>query len=131
MLSGFYFGLWMALGFGAYVAVRSGIELGFLVGGAIWAAAWPMFAIMTKRRWGLRPDIDDAATPTVRRPFSQASDRWLSLFMWIFAVGAVVLAVGLALGANRTVLGGFVPLVLDILFLWNTWTERRHRPNTH
>jgi hypothetical protein len=121
----------MALVFGAYVAVRSGIELGFLVGVAIWAAAWPTFAIMTKRRWGLRPDIDDAATPTFRRPFSEVSDRWLSLFMWIFAVGAVVLSVGLALGANRTVLGGFVPLVLDILFVWTTWTERTHRAKTH
>jgi hypothetical protein len=130
-LSGFYFGLWMALIFGAYVAIRSGIELGFLVGGAIWAGTWPVFAIGTKRRWGLRPNIDHAAAPTIRRPFSEASDRWLSFFIWISAVGAGVLAVGLALGANRTVLGGFVPLALNILFLWTTWTERRHRANTH
>jgi hypothetical protein len=45
----------MALGSGAYAAVRRGIELGFLVGGAIWVAAWPMFGIMMKRRWGYGP----------------------------------------------------------------------------
>jgi hypothetical protein len=117
--------------FSAYITVRSGIGLGILVGVAIWAAVWPMFAIGMKRRWGFRPEIEDAAAPTFRRPWSQASDRWLSTFKWLSAFGAVVLAVGVVDGMDRTILGGFIPFLLDILFVLTIRNERRHRANTH
>jgi len=126
-LAGFYFGVLMALAFGAYFAFRSGIKLAILLGVSVWAMGWPMFGMAMKHRWGLRPDVEDAAVPTLRRPWVQASDRSLSVLMWIFGLSSVVLALGLVTGGNGTTGGRFVVLALDILFALTIWSERRRR----
>jgi hypothetical protein len=52
--------------------------------------------------------------------------------MWFFGFSAVVLTLDLVTGMDkvtgfRDFLGGFLPLGLDILFLWAIRSERRRR----
>jgi hypothetical protein len=122
----------MGLWFGAVVAVISSIELWVLVGVAVWAIGWPMIGLGIKRRWGLRPDFEVATRFSLHQLMAQVSDRWLSFGMWFFAVSVVVLTLGLVTGMDevtgfRGFLGGFLPLGLDILFIWAIWSERRRR----
>ena len=63
---------------------------------------------------------------------AQVSDRWLSFGMWFFGFSAVVLTLGLVTGMDKVTgfrgfLGSFLPLGLDILFVWAIWSERRRR----
>lgn len=119
----------MAVTFGAYVAVRNGIKLGILTGGITWLMSWPVFGVAIRQRWGPRHDTGDVPAPTLRRPLSEASDGWLSIFMWFFALGTVGLAIGLVAGTDGSPFGGFVSLGLSILILLIIWTERRRRRN--
>lgn len=131
-LAGFWFGLWGGFWFGAVVAVISSVELGVLVGVAVWAIGWPMMGLAIKHRWGLRPDFEVATGFSLHQLMAQVSDRWLSFGMWFFGISAVVLTLGLVTGMDevtgfRGFLGGFLPIGLDILFLWAIWSERRRR----
>ena len=122
----------MGLIFGAGVAVISSIELGVLVGVAVWAIGWPMMGLGIKHRWGLRPDFEVATRFSLHQLMAQVSDRWLSFGMWFFGFSAVVLTLDLVTGMDKVTgfrgfLGGFLPLGLDILFVWAIWSERRRR----
>ena len=125
----------MGLVFGAGVAVISSIELGVLVGVVVWAIGWPMMGLAIKRRWGLRPDFEVATGFSLHQLTAQVSDRWLSFGMWFFGLSAVVLTLSLATGMDKVTgfrgfFGGFLPLGLDILFVWAIWSERRRRSKT-
>jgi hypothetical protein len=131
-LAGFWGGLWGGFWFGAVVAVISGVELGVLVGVAVWVIGWPMMGLAIKHRWGLRPDVEVATGFSLHQLMAQVSDRWLSFGMWFFGFSAVVLTLDLATGMDQVTgfggfLGGFLPLALDILFVWAIWSERRRR----
>jgi hypothetical protein len=131
-LAGFWFGLWGGLWFGAVVAVISSIGLGILVGVAVWVIGWPMMGLAIKHRWGLRPDFEVATGFSLHKLMAQVSDRWLSFGMWFFGFSAVVLTLDLITGMDkgtgfRDFLGGFLPVGLDILFVWAIWSERRRR----
>jgi hypothetical protein len=122
----------MGLIFGASVAVISSIELGVLVGVALWAIGWPMIGLAIKHRWGLRPDFEVATGFSLHQVMAQVSDRWLTFGMWFFGLSVVVLTLDLVTGMDkatgfRDFLGGFIPLGLDILFAWAFWSERRRR----
>lgn len=122
----------MGLWFGAGVAVLSSIELGVLVGVAFWVIGWPMMGLAIEHRWGLRPDFEVATGFSLHQLMAQVSDRWLSFGMWFFGISAFVLTLDLATGMDevtgfRDFLGGFLPLGLDILFVWAIWSERRRR----
>jgi hypothetical protein len=63
---------------------------------------------------------------------AQVSDRWLSFGVWFFGFSVVVLTLDLVTGMDKVTgfpdfLGGFLPIGLDILFLWAFWSERRRR----
>jgi hypothetical protein len=118
--------------FRAAVAVIS-IELGVLVGVAVCAIGLPMMGLAIKHRWGLRPDFEVATGFSLHQLVAEVSDRWLSFGMWFFGLTAVVLTLGLATGMDkvtgfRGLFGSFLPLGLDIVFVWAIWSERRSRP---
>jgi hypothetical protein len=122
----------MGLWFGAVVAVLSSIELGVRVGVAVWAIGWPMMGLTIKHRWGLRPDFEVATRFSLHQLMAQVSDRWVSLGMWFFGFSVVVLTFDLVTGMGKVTgfgdfLGGFLPLGLDILFVWAFWSEHRRR----
>jgi hypothetical protein len=129
-LAGFWFGLWGGLWFGAVVAVIGGIEPGVIVGVAVWAIGWPMMVLAIKHRWGLRPDFEVATGFSIHGVMAQVSDRWLSFGTWFFGFSVVVLTLDLVTGMDK-VTGSrdflFLPIGLDILFLWAFWSERRRR----
>ena len=62
-------------------AVMAGVLLTLII--------WPVLGLMTKRRWGLRPDADSHPDPTVRRPYSSMSRRTLMLIIGLGAFGVV------------------------------------------
>jgi hypothetical protein len=91
-----------------------------------------MMGLAIKHRWGLRPDSEVATEFSLHLLMAQVSDRWLSFLMWFLGLSAVVLTLDLATGMDevtgfRGFLGGFIPLGLDILFVWAIWSERRRR----
>jgi hypothetical protein len=79
-LAGFYFGLGMALLVGVYVTVRVSVVAGIAVGAAAFLWCFPLFGLGIKHRWGLRPDTEDRPPAIFLRPWTAASDKWLSWF---------------------------------------------------
>jgi hypothetical protein len=129
-LASFYFGAAVGIVFGAWVAVQNGTRAGILTSVLIWLICWPVMAVAMKRRWGLRPE-GEAPEPSIRRPWSESSDRSLTLFMWFFGFGAVVLLTAPALGFADWSPFDLLSLGCAILLFLVAWAERRRRRNEH
>jgi hypothetical protein len=127
-LASFYSSLSMSVVFGVLVAVLDGTKLGVVTFLVSWLILWPTNALAIKRRWGLRPEGEGPA-PSIRRPWSEVSDRGLTIYMWISAFAAVFLTIGLATDSGRSPLAP-VSIGCSIMFLLVTWNERRHRRNS-
>jgi hypothetical protein len=127
-LAGFYAGLWMAFFVGVAVTLGQNLAEGVVAGGATLVFAGPLFALGTKRRWGLRAGTEHGPYPTLTRPWVQASDRALKWFMWSAVLGATSLLVGLVTRADMLpTWGRFVSLGSAVLMFWTTRAERRRR----
>jgi hypothetical protein len=122
-LASVYSGLAASL-LAVYIAVTKSIAFAVVLAVLIWLSV-PLFALSIKRRWGQRPDASDHPRPTVRRLWSRASDRWLSRFMWFYALVAVASVFELIRDEDRG--GAAFVLFLSIVAVATTATERRRR----
>jgi hypothetical protein len=136
-IAGCYFGLLLGLvatvtslfAMAALWAVFFGLVLGL--------AAGLLFAIGLRLHERLeRPSPGTYPPPTMRRPWSRASDRFVSVFMWLGLVGGVsgvgkvaahlVGAGGFGAGAGG-VFTSLFGLAASIWIFTTTYLERRHR----
>lgn len=132
-LAGFYFSLLMAPFCVAWVVILGGTELLYatapvaaLVTALAALVSWPVFAVGVKHRWGQRPDAKDHPPPSYRRRWSQASDAFLTWFMWMGLVSVIPIVFSLLTGTVRTVVG-VIGLVAALEITGSTWMERRRR----
>src|SRR6266568_5267807 len=91
-----------------------------------WFGTWILFAVGTKRGWGERPDAKNHPTPTLRRPLSRASDRFLLWAMLLSIAAGLSWAGGLATGSD-SVVDGILGLAASAWVAGATWAERRRR----
>jgi hypothetical protein len=127
-----YFATLMSVftGFVLPVLIESPASVRFkvLVGLVTWPVAAMLLVVGLKRRWGERPDPEASPPPSARRMWSRASDRFLLWWMWFGVAAAVVSAVELVTGADRS----WALVLAGACGIWGAttmWAERRRRPS--
>jgi hypothetical protein len=110
------------------IAFLSSASLGLAFFLVMWPATGALFAILVRRRFGERPDADQQPTPTFRRLWSRASDRFLTWTVTFGCIGGAIAAVRLAL-PGRSV-GELFTLLCAAFFLASAGQERRLRTRT-
>jgi hypothetical protein len=96
-LAGVYFGLFMSSFWVAAFALHGDAPIGLVFGLIAWPLTALLFAVLTKRRFGERPDADQQPLPTRGRLWSRASDRFLAGMVSFGVVGGGVSIISLAL----------------------------------
>jgi hypothetical protein len=82
----------------------------------MWPIGAVLFAVLAKRRFGERADAEDHPLPTYRRPWSRASDRFLTGIMMLGVLGLLATMIKLALpGRSFVDIAGFVSGALLIV----------------
>jgi len=107
-----------------YVAVTGSDRFAVFLLICLWLSI-PLLAWGIKRRWGQRPDAEDHPRPTLRRPWSRTSDRWLSRFVWFYMAMGVASLFGLLSDEVRG--SSALVLLFSVFVAATTWFERRRR----
>ena len=127
MMSVFVFFLPVLMGSPAPLWLRIRLTL------VLWPVMLVLMVVGVKHRWGTLPDAEAKPRITLRRPFSGATDRVLSVFFWVGVAGIPAAAVNFATGLNRLPSGlhrlpfGLVGPGCSLWFVVTTWQERRRR----
>lgn len=125
-LAGGSFGLFMAVFFGAVLAVGGGVEVGLLWGLVMWPATALLFALLEKRRFGQRPDADAHPLPTTRRIWSRASDRYLFWMVTLGVAGGGASIADLVVRSGKSI-SGWAGVVAAVWLVTSMRSERRLR----
>lgn len=128
-IAGCYFGLLLSAFLTVPIMIRTGLGPSVLVGIVTWFASGALFALLSKRRWGERPDAENYPAPTARRMWSRLSDRSLLGFVLLGSAAAISWLVGLVGGSDNPVVAA-LGLGLSVWLASTSWAERQRRRNT-
>ena len=100
--------------------------IGVLLGTVTWLASGLVFALALKRRWLERRGAENYPAPTLRRLWSQPSDRFIFWAM-VLAVASGLLSIGELMGGTKHPFSTVIGLSVSA-WLWGTaFAERRRR----
>jgi hypothetical protein len=115
-IAGCYFGFFLSAVFAVLIAVAGRLRFGLILGAFMWPLGAVLFALLAKHRVGERADADDHPWPTYRRPWSRASDRFLTGIVTLGVLGVLASIIKLALpGRSFGDIAGLVPGALLIV----------------